>query len=1130
VAQRDELLAAVWARLHHAHGSGDLSALLEPPAVAEAERLTRLMGDADVEAWHALGWWHWSRCQTVPEGQAGVELGTAVTLFATCVAQGVPASVLPEHVLPYLFDAGPEPALGPGRPGTEAVVSTTARTGQHNQAVLPADRSGALAEMDEAVRAGRQAVRDTPPGHADHAKVLSHLGIALGTRFERAGAAADIHEAVTVGRQAVEAAPTDHPHRAKYLTCLSNSLRLRFGRFGSKADIDEAVTVSRQAVEAAPCDDPDRAMLLSNLGNALGTRFGRFGTEADLDEAVTVGRRAVQAASGDDPDRAMFLSNVGSSLQLRFVRSGVLADLDEAVTAGREAVRIAPVDHPHRALFFNVLGNSLRFRFDRSGALADLEEAIRAGQRAVEVAPPDHPDRAMFLDALASSLATRAGRTGAPGDLDAAITAGRHALEATPADHPDRVMFLNNLGNSLCARFERSGDLADLEEAIIAGRQAVEGAPADDPNRAICLTNLGNALQTRYTLYGALGDLDAAITVGHQAVDATRPDHPARATYLSNLGIALRTRYERSGDEADLDAAVQAQRAAAEMRSAAPSLRAGAGRAAGRLLARSDTALAARLLENAVRLLPQVAPRGLDRPDQQKLLGGLAGLAGDAAALVLADLSAPEDNRAARALGLLESGRALLLAQVMETRGDLSDLRALHPHLAKQFVELREVLDETPSRAVRPTRTGGGPSHRAVEERDMRDRRQVAAALEELLERIRGLEGFASFALPPTVEDLLEQAGPGPVVTFNVSEHRSDALLLTTRGVSAVSLPDLTPEAVITCILAFHRALADRSGRPADRAAAQKRVRDILAWLWDTAVGPVLDALGFEVTPLDDQWPRVWWAAGGLLSLLPLHAAGHHTMPDDPDYRTRTALDRVVSSYTPTITALRYARRQVGPPRAENRTLIVAMPTTPGLHRQGRLTAAAREAAQLLSRLPHPILLVEPESGSATTADQIPTRETVLAHLAEATVAHFACHGSSHLTDPSQSLLLLHDWQDDPLTVASLSPVSLEHARLAYLSACSTTLTRTPRLLDESIHLTAAFQLAGFPHVIGTLWEINDRYAADITDTFYTHLTDSKANIDTDRAAYALHSTIRALRDRLPITPSIWAAHLHAGA
>ncbi|MBB5960708.1 hypothetical protein FHS29_007336 [Saccharothrix tamanrassetensis] len=44
-------------------------------------------------------------------------------------------------------------------------------------------------------------------------------------------------------------------------------------------------------------------------------------------------------------------------------------------------------------------------------------------------------------------------------------------------------------------------------------------------------------------------------------------------------------------------------------------------------------------------------------------------------------------------------------------------------------------------------------------------------------------------------------------------------------------------------------------------------------------------------------------------------------------------------------------------------------------------------------------------------------------------------------------------------------------------------------LLDEAIHLLAAFQLAGYPHVAGTLWEINDPIAADIAEAIYAHLT-----------------------------------------
>lgn len=48
---------------------------------------------------------------------------------------------------------------------------------------------------------------------------------------------------------------------------------------------------------------------------------------------------------------------------------------------------------------------------------------------------------------------------------------------------------------------------------------------------------------------------------------------------------------------------------------------------------------------------------------------------------------------------------------------------------------------------------------------------------------------------------------------------------------------------------------------------------------------------------------------------------------------------------------------------------------------------------------------------------------------------------------------------------------------LAYQSACETALTGKARLLDEAIHLTSAFQLADYPHVIGTPWPIDDEIA-----------------------------------------------------
>ena len=306
----------------------------------------------------------------------------------------------------------------------------------------------------------------------------------------------------------------------------------------------------------------------------------------------------------------------------------------------------------------------------------------------------------------------------------------------------------------------------------------------------------------------------------------------------------------------------------------------------------------------------------------------------------------------------------------------------------------------------------------------------MADQLTATLAEIHALPRFASFALPPTTEELLAQAVSGPVVTFNISRYRSDALLLTTGGVTALELPGLAHDTLIDQINIFHQALhtATSPDPDADRIGAQASVREILAWLWDTVAEPVLHALGHTSGPTPGSpWPRVWWVPGGLLGLLPLHAAGHLTHPPDP--KMRTVMDRVISSYTPTIRALQYARQHTpsptGVPDTAGQTLIIAMPTTPTPARAACNVPA--ETAMLRTRLPRPVLLTEPDTPNddPAAAERTPTKANVLARLPGCTIAHFACHGASHPTDPSRSLLLLHDYDSDPLTVASLASINL---------------------------------------------------------------------------------------------------------
>jgi CHAT domain-containing protein len=147
----------------------------------------------------------------------------------------------------------------------------------------------------------------------------------------------------------------------------------------------------------------------------------------------------------------------------------------------------------------------------------------------------------------------------------------------------------------------------------------------------------------------------------------------------------------------------------------------------------------------------------------------------------------------------------------------------------------------------------------------------------------------------------------------------------------------------------------------------------------------------------------------------------------------------------------------------------------------------------------------------------------VLVVLRKARWAHFACHGAAELANPSASRLLLTDHEERPLTVVDVARLRLEGTELAFLSACET--VRPGGLLpDEAIHLASAFQLAGYRHVIGTLWSIDDEHAVDIADDVYAAIT------ATGNVAGAVHAATRRVRNRWVDRPSAWASHIHVGS
>jgi tetratricopeptide (TPR) repeat protein len=1005
------------------------------------------------------------------------------------------------------------------------------------------ERTGQEPVLAEAIQIGRQAVAVTPQDHPYRPAVLSNLGYDLRLLYELTGQQAVLDEAVQVSRDAVAATPDDHPRRVVSITNLGLALQTLYERTGRQPVLEEAVRVGRDAVAAAPDGSVERAGVLSNLGLVLRLLFDRTGRLAALEEAVRLEREAVAATPDGHPDRAVYLSNLGIALQSLFEWTGRQGLLEEAVQLGRDAVAATPDDHPLHAMYLSNLGLVLRLLFEWTGQQTALQEAVRAGRDAVAATPDDSVERPRRLSNLAIALRDLSERTGQQAAVEEAAQVGRQAVATTPDDHPEYAMYLSNLGMTLRDLSERTGQQAAIEEAAQVGRQAVAATPDDHPSRPGRLSNLGFTLRLLFERTGRLPALEDAIQVGRQAVEEAPDDHPNRVIYLSNLASALEEQFKRTGSKTAGREAMAYFRQAAALDTAPAGARIRASRAHAALAeSMEDSAgevLAA--VEAAVGLLPQAVPRHLIRGDRQYELGQLAGIAAQAAA------AAVNAGRPDRAVELLEATRGILVAHTLDARGsDLAELRSRAPDLAARFGDLRdriEVLDRQifdgrePTQEDTPGQAAQARTARQAAEALTAARRQAHAEWDALLGLIRALDSFADFLQPPRVRQIAAQVTGGPIVFVYAHSAQCGALIVTgnlDRPVRPVALADLAEDDARELTARLRQATiiaGDLNARPSQRAAAQTEIHDVLAWIWDTITEPVLTALNHTAPPGEgEDWPRVWWCPVGVLAQLPLHAAGHHPRTEAEHAagdHLSTVLDRIVSSYTATARTLAYARAgDITHPSPG--TVIIAepgdsttqhLPGTPLAAASGipPLPGAAAEARDLAALIPGAHVLTHP------------THDEVLDALPHHAVAHFACHGQTDWNDPSASRLILRDHHAQPLTVTEIAALRLGHAGLAYLSACDTTVT-SAALADEAVHITAAFQLAGYQHVIGTLWPITDDAARPIARDVYTHLTNhSTTTPGTASSAHALHHAVRRMRAARPAVPTLWAAHLHTG-
>ena len=112
-----------------------------------------------------------------------------------------------------------------------------------------------------------------------------------------------------------------------------------------------------------------------------------------------------------------------------------------------------------------------------------------------------------------------------------------------------------------------------------------------------------------------------------------------------------------------------------------------------------------------------------------------------------------------------------------------------------------------------------------------------------------------------------------------------------------------------------------------------------------------------------------------------------------------------------------------------------------------------------------------------------------------------------------------------------ISDANLGQAWLAYLSACSTAEIKVSDLADEALHLASSFQVAGFGHVVASMWPSNDAVCAQVAKLFYQELLVNGGIKAGDRAvSAALHTAVSQVRLQNLERPHLWAQYIHSGA
>ncbi|KIL87803.1 hypothetical protein FAVG1_08682 [Fusarium avenaceum] len=182
-------------------------------------------------------------------------------------------------------------------------------------------------------------------------------------------------------------------------------------------------------------------------------------------------------------------------------------------------------------------------------------------------------------------------------------------------------------------------------------------------------------------------------------------------------------------------------------------------------------------------LLNLACASDLPHDDQQQVIRSSAWLAAYGCSLSL------HYGRTDEAFERVEHGRGMILGRLIDKNDDLADLREHYPSLATEYDDLRQQAFEASIL-----------SRKATAESNLRRRRGTFSALLGCEEKIRKMKKFEWPHRGYPAEELRKNADQGPIIIVNVTDLRSDALIVTRDALTCVPLPGMdTKTTLLMC-------------------------------------------------------------------------------------------------------------------------------------------------------------------------------------------------------------------------------------------------------------------------------------------------------------------------------------------